>query len=237
MDDAPEIASKSHIEKMVNNRDYTVFINYNPAIRCLTSEHSSQTFSYDLRLLEIRAVLLSCIYYSAHLAKEYHIRDIKSIVSDFNGLNLNHKESVKSEYLNKLDLNLGKLKNFYTQLENNPPVPIPRNVFGSFFKSKLFSLANSKIMLNVVINLIELIQTIGSYMNDSVCLNDGWLKNMKANVTELTNGFEKAITYCQCVVSTTINVNDGGLKLEGRREALEILTNLIDVSSVIISKK
>lgn len=237
MDDAPEIASKSHIEKMIDNRDYTVYINYGPTVRCLTSDHSSQTFSHDLRLLEIRAVLLSCIYYSARMAKDFNVQDMKSIVSEVNGLNLNHKESMKSECLNQLDLHLGKLKDLYTQLENNPPVPIPKSVFGSFFGSKLFSLANSKIMLTVVINLIELVQRIGSTIKDSVSSDDEWSNNMKVNVTELTNGFEKAIAYCQCVISKTINENDCSLKLEGRREVLETLTNLIDVSSVTIYKR
>lgn len=232
MDDAPEIASKSHIEKMVDNRDHRVFVDYSPVKRCLSSEHSNQTFSHDLRLLEIRAVLLSCIYYSARMVKEFNVQDIKSIVSEVNGLNLNHKESVKSECLNQLDLHLGKLKDLYTQLENDPPVPIPKNVFGSFFGSKLFSLANSKTMLTVVINLVELVQKIGSSVKDSVCSDDEWSNSMKVNVTELANGFEKAITHCQCVVSKTIDENDSSLKLEGRKQVLEVLTNLIDVSSV-----
>lgn len=232
MNDVPEIASKSHLGKMVNNRDYSVLINYNPPTRCLTLEHSNQTFLHDLRLLEIRTVLLSCIYYSAHMVKQMGAQNIKSISSEVNGFN-HDEESLKLEYLDLLDLNLGNLKYLYTQLESDPPTSVPINVFGSFFGSKLFGLEKSKIMLTIIINFIELIKTMGSNVKNSACM-DEWTNKMKINATDLSNGFEKAIDFCQCIVSKTIDVNDPSLKLEGRKEVLEILTNMIEVSSITI---
>lgn len=231
MNDAPEIASKAHLKKMINNRDYSVLINYAPPARCLTSEHSNQTFSHDLRLLEIRAVILSCIYYSACIVKELSGQDIKSVYPEENGLKSND-ELPRSEYIDQLNLHLEKLKNLYSELEYNPPVPISKIVFGSFFGSKLFSLDKS--MLNIIINFIELIQTMGSTIKNPVCIEEEWSSKMKDNEIELTNGFEKAITHCQCIISKTVNEVDSSLKLEGRKEVLEILTNLIDVSNFII---
>lgn len=233
MNGVPEIASKSHLKKMINNRDYSVLINYCPPDRCLTSEHSNQTYSHDLRLLEIRAVILSCIYYSACMVKEFSAQDIKSVSCVENEHKLND-ELPRSEYLDELNLHLEKLKNLHTQLECNPPVPISKRIFGSFFGSKLFSLDKS--MLNIIINFIDLIQTMGSTIKNPVCIEDEWSNKMKDNATELTNGFEKTIAYCQCVISKTINDVDSSLKLEGRKEVLEILTNLIDVSNFSIKK-
>ncbi|XP_025410683.1 N-alpha-acetyltransferase 25, NatB auxiliary subunit, partial [Sipha flava] len=236
MNDVPEIASKCHLGKMINNRDYSVLINYNPPSRCLTLEHSNQTFLHDLRLLEIRAVLLSCIYYSAQMVKQMGTQNIKSISSEVNGFS-HDEESLKLEYLDLLNLNLGNLKYLYTQLENDPPTSVPISVFGSFFGSKLFGLEKSKIMLTIIINFIELIKTMGSNVKNSVCM-DEWTNKMKVNASDLKNGFEKAIDFCQCIISKTINVNDSSLKLEGRKEVLEILTNMIETintSCVLLS--
>lgn len=228
MNDAPDIASKAHLEKMISNRDYSVLINYSPPARCFTSEHSKQTFSHDLRLLEIRAVILSCMHYSAYVVKEFSAQGIKSISSEANGVNSNDELS-KSEYLNQLNLHLEKLKNLYLQLESDPPTPIPKSVFGSFFGSKFFSLDKS--MLDIIIHFIELIQIMGSTKKMS-CMDDEWSNKMKDNVTKLTNGFEKSITYCQCIISKTVNEVDSNLKLEGRKKVLEVLSNLIDVSNI-----
>lgn len=234
MNDVPVIASKSHLGKMINNRDYTVLINYNPPTRCLTSEHSNQIFSHDLRLLEIRAVLLSCIYYSAHMVKQLSAHNIKSISSELNGLNHDEDKSLKLDYLDLLDLNLGNLKYLYTQLVNDPPTAVPIGVFGSFFGSKLFSLEKSKIMLTIIINFIEFLKTMGSNVKNPACM-DEWKNKMKVNVTDISNGFEKAIDYYQCIISKTINVSDSSLKLEGRKDVLEVLTNMIDVSSIVVN--
>lgn len=233
MDVAPYIASKSHLEKMINNRDYSVLINYSPPVRCLNSEHSNQIFSHDLRLLEIRAVLLSCIYYSAQIVKQFNAQDIKSVSSEVNGLS-SDDELFKSEYLEQLDLHLSSLKKLYKQLESDPPTPVPKNVFGSFFRSKLFSLEKSKIMLTIIINFIELIQIMGSTMKNSDSTDDKGANKMKINALDLANGFETAIDYCQTVISKTIIEEDSSLKLEGRKEVLEVLTNMIDVSMTIL---
>lgn len=226
MNDAPEIASKSHLEKMINNRDYSVLINYSPPTRRFTSEHSKQTFSHDLRLLEIRATLLSCIYYSTQMVKEFSIQDIKHSSSN--------DKSFKSKYLDQINFNLEKLKNVYTQLESDPPIPISKSIFGSCFSSKLFILNKSKIMLTIIINFIELIQLLGLTVQNSDVTDDELVMKIKVNAVELANGFEKAIAYCQCIISKTINEIDCSLKLEGRKEVLEIVTNMIDVSSIII---
>lgn len=232
MNDVPEIASKSQLKKMINNRDYSVLINYNPPTRCLTTEHANQIFSHDLRLLEIRAVLLSCIYYSARMLKQFSARNIRS-TSEVNEINPDD-ESLNSDGLEQLDFHLKSLINLNSQLESDPPMPVPNNVFGSFFGSKLFGLNKSKYMLNIVINFIELIQTIGSDVKNSVSPDDEWTSKMKINANELTIAFEKSITYCNSIISKTINEIDSSLKLEGRKEVLEILTNMIDVSSIIV---
>lgn len=229
MDEVPFIASKSHLEKMINNRDYSVLLNYSPPEQCLNSEYSNKIFSHDLRLLEIRAVLLSCVYYSAHIVKQLSVQDIKSIPAEVNGLNADD-ESLKSEYLDQLDVHLKSLKNLYKQLESDPPTPVPINVFGSFYGSKLFGLEKCKIILTIIINFIELIQTMVSTVNNSDCTDDKWANKMKVNASELTNGFEKAISYCHCIISKTITEVDSSLKLEGRKEVLEVLTNMIEVS-------
>jgi len=229
MNDVPEIASKSQLKKMINNRDYSVLINYNPPSRCLTKEHSNQIFSHDLRLLEIRAVLLSCIYYSARMIKQFSAQNMRS-TSEVNGLNPDD-ESLNSKNLDQLDFHLKSLKNLNTQLESDPPVPVPNNVFGSFFGSKLFGLNKCKSMLTIVINFIEIIHTIGSDVNNSVSTDDEWTTKMKIYANNLTIGFEKSISYCNYIISKTINDIDSSLKLEGRKEVLEILTNMIDVSS------
>lgn len=232
MNEIPEIASKSHLEKLINNRDYSVLINYNPPARCLNSEHSNQTFTHDLCLLEIRATLLSCIYYSAYMVKELSVQDNKCS-PEINGVNFEDKSS-KSEYLDKINLYLEKLKNIYTQLESDPPIPVSKSVFGSFFSSKLFVFNKSKIMLTIIINFIEFIQMLGSTVKNSVFTDDEIIYKIKTNATELTIGFEKSIAYCQCIISKTVNEIDSSLKLEGRKEVLEILTIMIDVSSLII---
>jgi len=232
MNDVPEIASKSQLKKMINNRDYSVLINYNPPTRCLTTEHANQIFSHDLRLLEIRAVLLSCIYYSARMLKQFSAQNIRS-TSEVNELNPDddHLNSNDSE---QLDFYLKSLKNLNIQLESDPPVPVPNNVFGSFFGSKLFGLNKSKLMLTIVINFVELVRTIGSDVKNCVPTDDEWITKMKTNANDLTIAFEKSITNCKLVISKTINEVDSSLKLEGRKEVLEILTNMIDVSSVIV---
>jgi len=232
MNDVPEIASKSQLKRMINNRDYSVLINYNPPTRCLTTEHANQIFSHDLRFLEIRAVLLSCIYYSARMLKQFSVQNVMA-TSEVNKLNPDDK-SLNSNDLEQLDFHLKSLINLNTQLENDPPVPVPNNVFGSFFGSKLFGLNKSKSMLTIAINFIELIQTIGSDVKNSVSMGDEWTVKMKANANELTIAFEKSITYCKLVISKTIDEIDSSLKLEGRKEVLEILTNMIDVSSIIV---
>lgn len=231
MNDVPEIASKSQLEKMTNNRDYSVLINYNPPTRCLNTEYSNQIFTHDLRLLEIRAVILSCIYYSAKIIKQSSAQNIKTTSSETNGLNPEDK-SLNSDDLDQLDVHLESLKNLNTQLESDPPVPVPINVFGSFFGSKLFGLNKSKTMLIIVINFVELIKSIGSAEKDSVSTNEEWTAKMKIYANELTIGFEKLVNYCKCVTSKTINEIDSNLKLEGRKEVLEILTNMIDVSKL-----
>jgi len=232
MNDVPEIASESHLKKMINNRDYSILVNYSPPTRCFSSEHSNQTFSHDLRLLEIRSVLLCCIYYSALVVKEFNVKEIKSLSLKVDENKFNKK--LKSVCLDQLNLYFGKLKDLYARLESDPPVPIPRSVFGSFFGSRLFSLTKSNIMLTIIKNCIELIQIISSTVKTPVCMDDELIKHMKMNASELTNGFERAIDYCQCVISKTINEIDSSLKLEGRKEVLEILTNMIDVSDIII---
>jgi len=232
MNDVPEIASKSQLKKMINNRDYSVLINYNPPARCLTTEHANIIFSHDLRLLEIRAVLLSCIYYSARMLKQFSAQNIRS-TSEVNEPNPDD-EYLNSNDLEQLDFHLKSLKNLNTQLESDPPVPVPNNVFGSFFGSKIFGLDKSKSMLTIVINFVELIQTIGSDVKNSVPTDDEWTTKMKTNANDLTIAFEKSITYCKLVISKTINEIDSSLKLEGRKEVLEILTNMIDVSSIIV---
>lgn len=231
MNDVPEIASKTHLEKLISNRDYSVLIDYNPATRILTSEYSKQIFSHDLRFLEIRAVLLSCIYYSARIVKDFSIHDVKSNSSEVNGF---YSDNV-SLMLNELNLNLENLKNLYVQLEKDPPAPVPKTVFGSFFGSPLFGLVRSKSMLTIIINFVELIQLMVSSENkNSECSSDEWMNKMKLNATELSNQFENIIAFCQCVVSKTTNVVDSSQKLEGRKEVLEILTNMIDVSFINI---
>jgi len=232
MNDVPEIASKSQLKKMINNRDYSIIINYNPPTRCLTTEHANQIFSHDLRLLEIRAVLLSCIYYSARMLKQFSAQNIipTSEVDKLNPVD----ESLNSNDLEQLDFHLKSLINLNTQLESDPPVPVPNNVFGSYFGSKLFGLNKSKSMLTIAINFIELIQTIRSDVKNAVSTDDEWTIKMKANANEITIAFEKSITYCKLVISKTINEIDSSLKLEGRKEVLEILTNMIDVSSIIV---
>lgn len=232
MDEVPVIASKSHLQKMINNRDYSVLINYSPPVQCLNTEHSNQIFSHDLRLLEIRAVLLSCIYYSAHIVKQFNAQDINSVSSKINGLS-SENELPKLEYLDQLDLHLKSLKKLYEQLESDPPIPVPKNVFGSFFRSKLFSLEKSKIMLTIIINFIELIQIMGSTMRNSNCTDDNRADKMKVITSELTSRFEETIDYCQGIISKTIVEEDSSLKLEGRKEVLEVLTNMIDVSMTI----
>jgi len=232
MNDVPEIASKSQLKKMINNRDYSVLINYNPPTRCLTTEHANQIFSHDLRLLEIRAVLLSCIYYSAKMLKQFSAQNIRS-TSELNEINPDD-ESLNSDGLEQLDFHLKSLINLNTQLESDPPIPVPNNVFGSFFGSKLFGLNKSKSMLSIVINFIELIQTIGSDVKNSVSSDDEWTTKMKTNANELTIAFEKSIANCKLVISKTINEIDSSLKLEGRKEVLEILTNMIDVSGITV---
>lgn len=225
----PEIASKSHLEKMINNRDYSVLINYNHPTRVLTPEHTKKIFNQDLRLLEIRAVLLSCIYYSACMVKDFDMEDIKPLSSEVNGLSLND-ESLKMDHLN---LHLIKLKNLRVELENDPPTPVPKNVFGSYFGSKLIGLENCKIMLTVCINFIELIQiTASSVQKSSDSSSDEWMNKMKVNATDLTNEFEKAVIFCQSTISKTTNETDTSLKLEGRKYILEVLTNMIDVSYI-----
>ncbi|XP_026815755.1 N-alpha-acetyltransferase 25, NatB auxiliary subunit-like [Rhopalosiphum maidis] len=226
MNDVPEIASKSQLKKMINNRDYSVLINYNPPTRCLTTEHSNQIFSHDLRLLEIRAVLLSCIYYSARMIKQFSTQHFKT-PSEVNGLNTDD-ESLNSNDFDQLNFHLKTLKTLNTQLESDPPVPVPNNVFGSFFGSKLFGLDKSKTMLTIVINFIEFIQIIGSDVKTSVSTDDEWTAKMKTNANELTIAFDKSISYCKFVISKTINEIDSSLKLEGRKEVLEVLTNMID---------
>lgn len=226
MTEVPVIASKSHLEKMINNRDYSVLINYNPPTRCLNSEHSKQTFSHDLSLLEIRATLLSCIYYSARMVKELSVHDIKCSFED---------KSSKSEYLDEINLHLEKLKNMYIQLESDPPIPVSKSVFGSFFSSKLFVFNKSK-MLSIIINFIELIQMLGSTVKNSVFTDDEIINKIKMNAAELTIGFEKSLAYCECIISKTINEIDSSRKLEGRKEVLEILTNMIDVSNIVYYK-
>ncbi|XP_003240397.1 N-alpha-acetyltransferase 25, NatB auxiliary subunit [Acyrthosiphon pisum] len=236
MNDVPEIASKSQLKKMINNRDYSVLINYNPPTRCLTTEHANQIFSHDLRLLEIRAVLLSCIYYSARMLKQFSTQNIRS-TSEVNELNPDD-ENLNSDDLEQLDFHLKSLKNLNIQLESDPPVPVPNNVFGSFFGSKLFGLDKSKPMLTIVINFVELIQTIGSDVKNCVPTDDEWTTKMKTNANDLTIAFEKSITDCKLVISKTINELDSSLKLEGRKEVLEILTNMIDslnISCVFLS--
>jgi len=232
MNGVPEIASKSQLKKMINNRDYSVLINYNPPTRCLTTEHSNQIFSHDLRLLEIRAVLLSCIYYSARMIKQSSAQNIKT-TSEVNGLNPDD-ESLNSNDIDQLDLHLKTLKTLSVQLESDPPVPVPNSVFGSFFGSKLFGFDKSKTMLTIVINFIEFIQTIGSDVKTSVSTDDEWTAKMKTNANELTIAFDKSITYCKFVISKAINEIDSSLKLEGRKEVLEILTNMIDVRNIIV---
>jgi len=232
MNDVPEIASESHLKKMINNRDYSILVNYSPPTRCFASEHSNQTFSHDLRLLEIRSVLLCCIYYSALVVKEFNVKEIKSFSLEVNEHSFNKK--LKSVCLDQLNLYFEKLKDLYVRLESDPPAPIPKSVFGSFFGSKLFSLTKSNIMLTIVKNFIELLQIICSTVKTSVCTDDELIKHMKVKASELTNGFEKAINYCQCAISITTNEIDSSLKLEGRKEVLEILTNMIDVSDIII---
>lgn len=232
MNDVPEIASKSQLKKMINNRDYSVLINYNPPTRCLTTEHANQIFSHDLRLLEIRAVLLSCIYYSARMLKQFIAQNIRS-TSEANELNPDD-EYLNSDDLEQLDFHLKSLKNLNIQLESDPPVPVPNNVFGSFFGSKLFGLDKSKPMLTIVINFVELIQTIGSDVKNCVPTDNEWTTKMKTNANDLTIAFEKSITNCKLVISKTINEVDSSLKLEGRKEVLEILTNMIDVRSIIV---
>ncbi|VVC35507.1 Hypothetical protein CINCED_3A005317 [Cinara cedri] len=231
MNDAPEIASESHLKKMINNRDYSVLINYNSSSRSLSPEILNQTFSHDLRLLEIRAVLLSTIYYSAHVAKEFSTYDIKSILSEVNGLNLDEKSS-DPKYVDQLNLHLEKLKKLYEELESDPPIPISKSVFGSFFGSKIFGLVKSKSMLVIAINFIELIQAMSPNVKNSACTEDKWTNKMKINATELTNEYEKAVAFCQCTISKTINEIDSSLKLEGRKEVLEILTNMIDTLNI-----
>lgn len=229
MSDVPEIASESHLKKMINNRDYSVLVNYSPPTRCFGSEHLKQTFSHDLRLLEIRSVLLSCIHYIALVIKEFSAQNIKYISHEINGLNSNNE--FKLEYLDQLNVHFTKLKDLYTQLKNDPPIPIPKSVFGSFFGSRLFSLSKSNIMLIIIKDFIELVQQImHSTVKTSVGTDDELIKNMKVIAADLTNGFKKAVDYCQCAVSKTINEIDSSLKLEGRKEVLEILTNMIDVS-------
>jgi len=230
MNDAPEIASKSYLKKMINNRDYSVLINYSPPMRVLTLEHSNQMFNHDLRLLEIRAVLLSCIYYCAQMVKNCNTQDNQFLSSKVNGLYSND-ESLKSD---KLELHLKKLKNLYYELESNHPIPIPKSVFGSYFGSKLFGLEKSKIMLNIIIHFIEFVQTMGLSVNNFACMGDDWINKMKVNATELINDFENAHSFCQCVTLKTTNEIDSSLKLEGRKEVLEILTNMIDVSCICI---
>jgi len=232
MNDVPEIASKSQLKKMINNRDYSVLINYNPPTRCLTTEHANQIFSHDLRLLEIRAVLLSCIYYSARMLKQFSAQNIRS-TSEVNELNPDD-DYLNSNDSEQLDFYLKSLKNLNIQLESDPPVPVPNNVFGSFFGSKLFGLNKSKLMLTIVINFVELVRTIGSDVKNCVPTDDEWITKMKTNANDLTIAFEKSITNCKLVISKTINEVDSSLKLEGRKEVLEILTNMIDVSSIIV---
>lgn len=219
MNGVPEIASQSHLKKMINNRDYSILINYSPQAQCFTSEYSNQTFSHDLRLLEIRAVLLSCIYYCARIVKE------------LGGLNSDN-ETLKTEDLDQLNLHLEKLKYLYTQLESDPSTPVPIRVFGSFFGSKLFGLGKSKIMLTIFINFIELIQTMITTVNNPACMNDESINKMKVNTTELINGFEKAAVHYECIISKTIIEIDSSQKLEGRREVLETLSNMIYVSGI-----
>lgn len=218
MNDVPEIASKSHLKKMINNRDYSILINYSPQAQCFTSEYSNQTFSQDLRLLEIRAVLLSCIYYSARIVKE------------LNGLNSDN-ETLKTEDLDQLNLHLESLKNLYSNLESDSSTPVPISVFGSFFGSKLFGLRKSKTMLTIFINFIELIQTMITTVNNPGCMNEESMNKMKVNTTELINGFEKAATHYESIISKTIIEIDSSQKLEGRKEVLETLSNMIYVSS------
>lgn len=232
MNDVPEIASKSQLKKMINNRDYSVLINYNPPTRCLTTEHANQIFAHDLRLLEIRAVLLSCVFYSARMLKQFSTRNIRS-TSEVNELNPGD-EYLNSDDLEQLDFHLKSLKNLNIQLESDPPVPVPNNVFGSFFGSKLFGLDKSKSMLTIVINFIELIKAIGSDVKNSISTDNEWTTKMKTNANDLTITFEKSITYCKLVISKTVNEIDSSLKLEGRKEVLEILTNMIDVSSIFV---
>lgn len=233
MNDVPEIASKFHLERMINNRDYSVLINYNTPTRVFSSEHANQTFSHDLFLLEIRSVLLSCIYYSAYMVKEFNAQNIKSISFEVNGLNPDDKYLK----LDELDLHLKRLKNLYMQLDSKPPVPVPKSIFGSFFGSKLFGLEKSKNMLIIIINFIELILMLGlDVRNNSAYSNDEWMNKLKTNASELTNGLEKVIVFYQCIISKTTTEVDSSLKLEGRKEVLEILTNIIDVS-IIINKK
>jgi len=233
MNDVPEIASKSHLKKLISNRDYSVLINYSPPTRVLTSEYSKQIFSHDLRFLEIRGVLLSCIYISARIVKDFNVHDVKSVSSEVNGLRSNDG----SLMLDELDSYLKSLKNLFVELENDPPAPVPKTVFGSFFGSQLLGLMRSKNIFAIIINFIELIQIMVSSENkNSKFTSDEWMNKMKVNVTELANKFEKIIDFCQCIISKTTNEVDSSLKLEGRKEVLEILTNMIDVSFINIIK-
>lgn len=232
MDDAPEIASESHLKKMISNRDYSIIINYNSSIRSLSSDNLNQIFLHDLRLLEIRAVLLSCIYYSAQRVKEYSASSIQSVLSELNGLDLEN-ESPKPLYANQLNLHLEKLKTLHEELDSNPPIPISKSVFGSFFGSKIFGLVKSRTMLTIAIHFVELIQAMNPNVKNSACTEDDGTSKMRMYTTELTNEFEKAVASCQCTISKTINEIDSSLKLEGRKEVLETLSNMIDVSSIL----
>lgn len=231
MNDVPEIASESHLKKMISNRDYSILINFNSSIRSLSSDNSNQIFLHDLRLLEIRAVLLSCIYYSAQRAKEFGTCSIQSVLSELNGLNI-EDESPNPIYMNQLNLHLEKLKNLYGELDSNPPIPISKSVFGSFFGSKISGLVKSKTMLTIAINFVELIQAMNPNVKNLACTEDDRTNKMRMYTTELINEFEKAVASCQCTISKTIDEIDSSLKLEGRKEVLEILTNMIDVSNI-----
>ncbi|XP_050434453.1 N-alpha-acetyltransferase 25, NatB auxiliary subunit [Adelges cooleyi] len=237
MHDVTEISTKSHLEKMINNRDYSVLINYNPPTRCLTADHSMQIFAHDLCLLEIRSTILSCFYHCANAIKEYETKDFHINPTELNGLSLNNNAH-KSEHLEQLDLHLEKLKLLIAKLEKDPPISVPKNVFGSFFDSKLFCYERCKITMTIAISFIELVRTIGMTVKNINSSDSEWVNKLKTDTVSLNNEFEKAIGCCQCVTAKTLNELDPDIKLEGRKEVLEVLSvmvELINISCVLTS--
>ncbi|XP_050544886.1 N-alpha-acetyltransferase 25, NatB auxiliary subunit isoform X2 [Daktulosphaira vitifoliae] len=228
MEEIIEYSNKFHFEKMINNRDYSVLVNYNPPSRCLSTKYSSQIFTHDLRFMEIRIALLCCFYYCARLIKEYKEHDLK-LSSGANDHNLQY-DIQNSKHLIKLDIHLKNLKEINFNLDISPSIPVPKNVFGSFFESKLIIFEKLKCSLSVVIKFIELIHSIAIVEINNSLENQLSIK-LKNDVTNLNNQYELAINNCQCIIDKTINEVDPNMKLEGRKEVLEVLCVMIDMTN------